>query len=237
MARWASRLSPSAAAGLFAGRFTGRSVTWREGLLLAWILVPFAFFQIWPVKGFSYLVPLAPVIAVARRAGADPDRVRACARPSGGGTVARAESRRRAVARDPGGRPRGPADTSGLAGAGGLPGGREVGRWVDTHVPLGSHLITIGPSMANVIQYYSGRRCDALSVSPNPLHRNPTYQPIINADAALAAGVYEYIVWDVYSARRSPHFAARAKELAHRFGGHVVHVQRGDVDGRDDQRS
>ena len=40
-----------------------------------------------------------------------------------------------------------PPTTSGLAGAGGLPGGREVGEWVDTHVPLGSHLMTIGPSM------------------------------------------------------------------------------------------
>ncbi len=199
--------------------------------MLAWILVPFAFFEIWPVKGFSYLVPLTPAIAVLGARSLIP--IGSALRTSVGrwyprvlipavvlsllvpavGQVAQ-------------------PNTSGLAGAGGLPGGREVGRWVDTHVPLGSHLMTIGPSMGNVIQYYSGRRCDALSVSPNPLHRNPTYRPILNADAALAAGVYEYIVWDVYSARRSPHFAARAKELAQRFGGHVVHVQRRAGAGR-----
>jgi hypothetical protein len=216
--------------GLFARRFTGRAVTWREGLLLAWILVPFAFFQIWPVKGFSYLEPLAPAIAMlgarslvpaAAMAGTRIARrwaplLTACvvlslAVPSIAGVAS--------------------PNTSGLAGAGGLPGGREVGEWVDAHVPTGSHLMTIGPSMANVIQYYSGRRCDALSVSPNPLHRNPTYRPIFNADVELKDGNYEYVVWDVYSAGRSPHFAERALELAHRFGGHIRYVQSGEING------
>jgi len=114
-------------------------------------------------------------------------------------------------------------------------GSTETGRWIAVNLPADARLLTIGPSMANVIQYYSGRSCDALSVSPNPLHRNPTYQPIINADAELKAANYEYIVWDAYSARRSPHFAARANQLAHRFGGHVVHVQRGDIDGKSNQ--
>ena len=220
--------------GLFGRRFTGRAVTWREGLLLSWIIVPFAFFQIWPVKGFSYLMPLAPAIAVLGARALIPVAERLRTR-NGRRYVAvvtplvvlslAIPAVLRVVS----------PTTSGLAGAGGLPGGREVGRWVDVHVPIGSHLITIGPSMANVIQYYSGRRCDALSVSPNPLHRNPTYEPIINADAELKAANYEYVVWDAYSARRSPHFAARANQLAHRFGGHVVHVQRGDIDGKSNQ--
>ena len=86
--------------------------------------------------------------------------------------------------------------------------------------------------MANLVEFYSGRRSHGLSVSPNPLHRNPTYQPIINADAQLKAGDFQYIVWDAYSAARSPIFAARALTLAHRFQGHVVHVQRGAFHGR-----
>jgi hypothetical protein len=121
--------------------------------------------------------------------------------------------------------------TSGLAGAGGLPGGREVGRWVASNVPQGARLMTVGPTMANVIEYYSGRRCDALSVSPNPLHRNPTYRPIVNADSALKAGAYQYVVWDAYSAARSPHFGHRASDLAHRFHGVKVFTEKGDVDG------
>jgi hypothetical protein len=126
--------------------------------------------------------------------------------------------------------------SSGLAGAGGTPGGREAGRWVAAHVPKGAQLMTIGPSMANLIQYYSGRRSDGLSVSPNPLHRNPAYRPILNADASLKAGEYQYVVWDAFSAGRSPQFAARVDELAHRFHGQVVHVQSGRLHGTAGQR-
>src|SRR5512133_3110463 len=38
--------------------------SWREKLLLSWIIVPVAFFQLWPVKGFQYLLPIAPAVAV-----------------------------------------------------------------------------------------------------------------------------------------------------------------------------
>src|SRR5439155_26894707 len=41
-----------------------REGTWRERLLLAWIIVPVAFFQLWPTKGFQYLLPIAPSFAV-----------------------------------------------------------------------------------------------------------------------------------------------------------------------------
>jgi len=48
-------------AGLF---FLRRERSWREKLLLSWILVPVVFFQIWPVKGFQYLLPIAPPLAL-----------------------------------------------------------------------------------------------------------------------------------------------------------------------------
>ena len=38
-----------------------------------------------------------------------------------------------------------------LAGSGGLPGGREAGRWIDANLPQGATLLTIGPSMANIV--------------------------------------------------------------------------------------
>src|SRR5512140_2837759 len=41
-----------------------RQHSWREKLLLAWILVPSIFFQIWPVKGFQYLLTIAPPMAI-----------------------------------------------------------------------------------------------------------------------------------------------------------------------------
>ena len=38
--------------------------TWRERLLLCWAIVPIAFFTVWPVKGYQYLLPVAPVAAI-----------------------------------------------------------------------------------------------------------------------------------------------------------------------------
>jgi hypothetical protein len=211
-------------------RLSGRRLTWRETLLLSWIVAPLMFFEIWPVKGFSYLEPMAPVVAVLAARALSPlpgVLLKGWRRVALSGlTVAAVASVAIAAVV-------GIANpvSSGLAGAGGLPGGREVGQWVDTHVPQGARLMTIGPSMANIIQYYSGRRSDGLSVSPNPLHRNPTYHPITNADAALKAGDYQYIVWDQWSASRSPHFAATALTLMRRFGGYAIHEQPGSSPG------
>ncbi|MBX6341885.1 MAG: glycosyltransferase family 39 protein, partial [Thermomicrobiaceae bacterium] len=38
--------------------------SWRERLLCAWIVVPCVFFELWPVKGFQYLLPIAPAVAL-----------------------------------------------------------------------------------------------------------------------------------------------------------------------------
>jgi len=53
-----------------------------------------------------------------------------------------------------------PTTTSGtfLAGTGGVPGGREAGRWLHNNAPPGAQLLTIGPSMANILQFYGERR-------------------------------------------------------------------------------
>ena len=72
-----------------------------------------------------------------------------------------------------------------LAGAGGVPAGREAGEWIDGNVPRGATFMTIGPSMANLVQFYGRREAYGLSVSPNPLNRNPSYEPIVNPDQAL----------------------------------------------------
>src|SRR5215207_1340570 len=44
--------------------FLRHEKSWRERLLLCWIIVPTAFFQVWPTKGFQYLLPIAPAVAV-----------------------------------------------------------------------------------------------------------------------------------------------------------------------------
>jgi hypothetical protein len=85
--------------------------------------------------------------------------------------------------------------------------------------------------MGNVLQYYGGRRADGLSVSANPLHRNPSYLPIPNPDAALRSGDYQYVVWDAYSAKRSPTFAAKELELIRKFSGRAVHTELATFNG------
>jgi hypothetical protein len=44
--------------------------------------------------------------------------------------------------------------TTFLAGSGGLPAGREVGRWIDANLPQGARLVAIGPSTANIVRFY-----------------------------------------------------------------------------------
>ena len=50
-----------AVAGLVADR---RNLDWREWLLCTWAIAPIVFFTLTPLKGFQYLLPVAPVAAV-----------------------------------------------------------------------------------------------------------------------------------------------------------------------------
>jgi hypothetical protein len=214
-----------AAAGI---RLLRRDHSWRETLLVTWCAVPLLFFQSWPVKGFQYLIAVAPAAAVlaarflvARWEGVPLlERVRATPyRMGAAGLIVLSLLIPSIAALRP--------NTSGtfLAGSGGVPGGREAGRWVREHVPEGATLLTIGPSMANILQFYGHRRAFGLSVSPNPLHRNPVYDSVRNPDLELRTGDIQYVVWDAYSAARSSYFSTRILRYARRYHGVVVHSE------------
>jgi hypothetical protein len=217
-----------AIAGLWLLRREG---TWREKLLIWWIVVPVVFFQIWPTKGYQYLLPIAPALAVLasrtlirwlwmvnpisgeRRVSTAWIRVLA------GGAMILILLNASWMSIQPA--------TTGtfMAGTGGVPGGREAGEWIKENLPSDSTLLTIGPSMANILQFYGHRQALGLSVSPNPLHRNPAYQPVNNADFEIRSNNIQYVVWDSYSAGRSSFFSERLLELTARFHGRVVHTQ------------
>jgi hypothetical protein len=112
-----------------------------------------------------------------------------------------------------------------LAGTGGVPGGREAGTWVRQNVPVYARIMTIGPSMANIIQFYGERRAYGLSVSPNPLHRNPSYEPILNPDMQIRRADLQYLVWDSFSAGRSPIFADKLLGYVNKYNGRAVHTE------------
>lgn len=201
----------AAAAALWLYR---RQASWRERLLVCWIAVPVVFFELWPVKGYQYLLPIAaPLAVLAGRALSRRHALPAVAIVSATllvSTMARIDV---------------PGGGTALAGAGGLPAGREAGEWIDANVPEGSTFMTIGPSMANLVRFYGRRRAYGLSVSPNPLNRNPSYEPLLNPDHALRGSEVQYVVWDTFSAGRSPQFSRRLLRYAERYDGRAVHVE------------
>jgi 4-amino-4-deoxy-L-arabinose transferase-like glycosyltransferase len=212
-----------------------RQAGWAERLLLCWAAVPIVFFTLWPVKGFQYLLAVAPVVAVlaARAVLLIPvPRLIDKARPAAAPILRLATAivicasiavpSLLGVAKAP--------STVGLAGGGGLPGGREAGHWIATQLPDGAVLLTIGPSMANVLKFYGHRRAYGLSVSPNPLNRNPAYHPVENPDRDLRRGDIQYIVWDAYSAARAPGFAAKLLGYASRYHAVQIHAEQVTTD-------
>jgi 4-amino-4-deoxy-L-arabinose transferase-like glycosyltransferase len=206
-----------------------REISWRETLLLSWIALPALFFQLYPVKGFQYLLPTAPAVALlaARTLGLwSPPRIALprlrLAVPSAwvafGLTVVVAAS----LAVPSWARIHPSNSGTFLAGSGGLPGGREVGRWIRTNVPQGAQMLAIGPSMANVVQFYGHRKAYGLSVGTNPLRRNPAYDPLPNPDLAIRENDVQYLVWDAFSAARSPHFSDELLRYKRRYNGRTL---------------
>jgi len=208
-----------------------RERTWRERLLLLWIAVPVVFFQIWPTKGYQYLLAIAPPFAIL--ASRTLIRWLWIRNPVSGSRSISTTWIRAAV----GGilivtllssswQTIQPATTGTfIAGTGGVPGGREAGEWIRENIPGEATLLTIGPSMANILQFYGQRKALGLSVSPNPLHRNPAYESVNNPDSEIRTNDIQYLVWDSYSAGRSTFFSDRLLELAARFNGRAVHTQ------------
>jgi hypothetical protein len=216
----------AALAGLWLLR---RRASWRETLLLAWIAVPVVFLQLWPVKGYQYLLPVAPAVAVlAARTltqwHAGRERL-GRSRGSAWAVTIAAAAIAVSLAVTSWGRIANPESASFLAGSGGVPGGREAGEWIKRHVPQGAQLLTLGPSMANILQFYGHKKAYGLSVSPNPLNRNPAYEALANPDKLIRSNELQYVVWDAYSAARSKFFSRRILRYADRYHGRAIHTE------------
>ena len=240
------------------------SLRWRwqnfDTLAVSLIVCNVAFFEIWPTKGFEYLMPIVPAVvymagrgavalselgpSLARMLRVDrlelrwaasfalamalvsmaPPIVDAAVDPRNQGASA-------AVATDSDVVPTGTAVKTFVAGTGGLEASRPSGDWVRTHTLPSAQFLTIGPSFANVVQFYGQRKAFALSVSPNPLHRNPQYEPVNNPDAAIRSGSIQYLIYDAYSASRSPYFAKSLMTYVNKFRGVAVYTFRSDGPG------
>jgi hypothetical protein len=207
--------------------------------------VTIGFFQAWPVKGFQYLLPVMTpavllasdgLIGIGEYAAAGLSRLSlgaprltswtaraigvgvACAVLWGGAANVLAAPATLMLATDSDDTLSQPA-VGFTAGTGGLSASRPTGAWIDNHTLPGSRFITIGPSFANVIQWYGHRRAVALSVSPNPLRRNPTYEPVINPDQLLRTNAVQYLVYDSYTASRTQFFTTKLLSYVKKYNG------------------
>ena len=225
-----SWIGPAVLAAAFAGLiWLRREATWRERLLLSWMVVPVLFFTLWPVKGFQYLLPVAPVLATL--AGRTLTRPLPLPRPWRAGRLAMgvlAAATAVSLVIPAWARSQ-PSARVTMAGSGGMTGGREAGEWILRHAPQGSRFLAIGPSVANVLEFYGHHQVSALSISTNPHDRNPSYAPVVNPDLDLRQGEFQYIVWDAYTASHSRYFAGKALRLVRRFHGVVVYTSASTV--------
>jgi hypothetical protein len=236
---------------VFGIAFALRRRTPQDVLLLCFIGVSLLFFNLWPVKGYQYLVTLVipgavlaadGLVGLAHLMAKVPSRFRfrppsfAHARTGlvaaavvvvAGGFLSTLPLPATVAANSDEGAVVVPQRF--LAGTGGLESGRPAGYWVRDHTPVGSRFLTIGPSFANVIEFYGQRQAQALSVSPDPLHRNPAYEPVINPDVEIRDGRFQYLVYDAYSASRSPYFASRLQAYVTKFQGVAVYTGRVSV--------
>jgi len=203
-----------------------RDRSWRETLLLTWALVPLVFFTLWPTKGYQYLLPIAPPVAVlAGRAVARLPLRRGARAGAAIGSTLLALLLFGTLVQTSWSRIELNSRRTYLAGTGGVPGGRAAGTWLTTNTGPGARLLALGPSMANILEFYGHRTVWGLSVSTNAAHRNPVYQPLVNPDLAIRRGDIQYLVWDAYSANRAPTFAAQLLRFVARYNGHVVHTE------------
>jgi hypothetical protein len=202
-------------------------------LLLSWLIVFGLFFQLWPTKLLPYLIVLAPPIAIVGGLfvveGLRAIQRRITSRVAGlAATVAIAALvllpmvgpalGASSVIRDSSFS--GPLTTD--VEVQDFAGGRETGRWLGQYTPSNAVVLTMGPSLGNLVSFYGDRDWYALSVSQDPNLRNPAYRPISNPDAAIRQINIEYAIWDAYTADRSPFFAHRLNSYVGKYSGTPV---------------
>jgi putative flippase GtrA len=214
-----------------------RQGRWEDRLLICWIAVPVAFFELWPVKGYQYLLPIAPAIAIL--VGLAFDRVLSRSAQM----VSKADSR----AEGPAVEPKPSRERSYQMFTPGLP--PFISNWRPPilfvkyagAVLLAVTFASIGVASVEAVSTTSmsgslagtggmpGGRDAGLWIRPNPLRRNPAYDPIDNPDRALQLNQIQYIATDVWSAGRSPYFDGKVRGYVSRYHGTLVYQQSADV--------
>jgi hypothetical protein len=203
--------------------------TQADKLLLSWLIVFGAFFQFWPTKLLPYAIILVPAMAMVGARGVVDAARRLRARQSFRVTAVVTAMvagailvpmlgptwRAGAVIRDSSFS--GPLTTD--VEVQDFAGGREVGAWFAQHTPQNATVLTMGPSLGNLVSFYGDRDFYALSVSQDPKLRNPAYRPIVNPDSEIRQMHVQYAVWDAYTADRAPWYSNYLKSYVSKYSG------------------
>jgi 4-amino-4-deoxy-L-arabinose transferase-like glycosyltransferase len=215
----------------------------QRRLLVLAVVVPSAFYVLWPTKGYPYLTAVVPPLAVLAGTGlhhlgrAWVDRVtrRDLTAPTAGRRLLRSG---RAAALVGAVLVAVPATARSapppVAGAGGVPAVREAARWLAGQ-PAGD-VVTADAGIANIVRYYSDRRTTALPGDADASALNPAYRPspATPSSSASSGGAAStdgptYLVWDAWSAGHDPAGAAALVAQARRRDARVAHVEVGDL--------
>lgn len=192
-------------------------------LLAVFFIVPFLFFQFWPTKGYHYLhYGIVPLVLIGISLLFEDWTRKHFARP---GLIVAAAFVLILMTTDqvvftyiiP-------TDPKFVAGAGGLPKAREAALWIEQNSAPGAVVMTVGPTMGNVIKFYSHRDVVALAIPKSAPH-NPAYSPIINPDLTVRNGEVSYMIYDLYSALRTDTLSAKLKYYAEKYNAPPVHIE------------
>ena len=203
-----------------------RAIKTREqaGLLLFIFLVPsFVFFQLWPTKGFHYLVPLIPTFVLLGSSFFFTDWMKKVPNHKMVAIVLIPIIFFSTIQSIDYFFP--PEEKTYLAGSGGLPNAREASLWIKQNTAEDSVIMVIGPTMGNIVNFYSNRDTLALSVNPNPAQHNPAYTPVLDPDGMIESGEIDYLVYDVYSAKRSRYFGDEMNYYIRTHNAESVHIE------------
>lgn len=201
-------------------------------LLIWWIAIPLIFFQLWPTKGFYYLLPLIPPFVVLGVSFLFSNGIKKLCynfkishnyRIISLIIIVLSIFVTTSYVKDHYMFPK--QDEPWLAGSGGIPYAREAALWIKENTPEGSVFMTIGPTLGNVIKFYANSDTLALSINPNPAKHNPSYSPIINPDLMIRNGQIQYLIYDVYSATRTQHFADKLNYYVDKYDAQLIHSE------------
>lgn len=183
------------------------------------LAVPAAFYALWPVQGYPYLLAVTVPLAALAGSGA----VAVCNLLAG---------RRRAVAvlltaaaLVTVGGTAGSAEPPEVPGATGVQGLRETASWINDRPR--APVVSAAPWASNVVRHYlPGFEVTSFAVGGRDDSRlNPAYRDHVVLQLPRGSA---FVVWDVWSAAGDPEAAAALLRLVRERGGRVAHVEVAD---------